>query len=655
MTLNTDNSIAANGFADQSGHEQSASTVRVPAKWWSARQFADVLSSISADAIGYGEIAFEALHEFTRDHTLSEIRWRKLNEEFKHLTGKDLDSLDRSPTIDDLVVVPAAIAEEFTDRRLFRDDVVAYAAEHGLDDPHEIADRIAREGGAQREIKRQRVRALFDSDPVRFDVGRVAPFPMHALPPVLADMAQAVADELDIDVSMCAPMALGAVSGALCGRVNVAVNDGNWIESGVAYIVIVDESGGRKSPAFKLMLSGPLRDAETRLIDRHNDVVIESVSAGLAGPVAGCESDAVDAEALSVVCDDDEEPRGAAPRLVASDVTTEALSMLLDAQGERMIVADAEGDVFEMLAGRYSDRPPVTLFLSGYSGESWSSDRAGRGSIRLDQPAITMCVATQPIVASEAVSNDRLMGKGLLARIEFAYPESMRSRYRRGVRSDEAPVSRHVKHAYDDTVIGLALGLHAENRHTARMTEAAQVRMRSVANRIKARRFDRDGDLGGNPILDQWAAKSAGRIARRALHLHMAEHGPNGWGVLIESDAVERAIAIEEWYIANAKQVLGLASTASTDRRKADIKVADAKAVLTWLIRQHDAEPYAPILVSKYTSHGPKKLRRASVRDAVFDLLIDLKYIVRTKVGDAQALYLNPTAADEGYNQAEID
>ncbi|UAK38825.1 hypothetical protein K8O93_03405 [Gordonia bronchialis] len=69
MTLNTDNSIAANGFADQSGHEQSASAVRVPAKWWSARQFADVLSSISADAIGYGEIAFDALHEFTRDHT----------------------------------------------------------------------------------------------------------------------------------------------------------------------------------------------------------------------------------------------------------------------------------------------------------------------------------------------------------------------------------------------------------------------------------------------------------------------------------------------------------------------------------------------------------------------------------------------------------
>lgn len=100
--------------------------------------------------------------------------------------------------------MPAAIAEEFTDRRLFRDDVVAYAAEHGLDDPHEIADRIARDCGAQREIKRQRVRALFDSDPVRFDVGRVAPFPMHALPPVLADMAQAVADELDIDVSMCA-------------------------------------------------------------------------------------------------------------------------------------------------------------------------------------------------------------------------------------------------------------------------------------------------------------------------------------------------------------------------------------------------------------------------------------------------------------------
>lgn len=589
----------------------------VPAEWWSAHQLAAETTN---------EPNWPVIDELP-----AKLR-RDLCAAMKALTGDDLDP---SVTYDELVVVPAAVASEHAQKVLTRAEVAEFAVARGLDDPHEIAARLANEGSLRAEAERARIRGLFESDPVPLGVSNTLPFPTNALPPVLADMAVALAAELDVDPGLCAPMALGAISGALCGRVDVQVNEGSWDENGVAYTVIVGESGDYKSPAMRQMVTDPFHRVETELIERWLDVPVESIDE----PADEDGSDGEpDPSGIAVV--GDPSPSGAPPRLVASDVTPESLAMIMAEQGERMIIADAEGDIFDIISGRYSDNPALGIFLRAHTGETFTVDRKNSGSIRLDRPALTMCVATQASVVQKALSNPRFVEKGLIARIEFAYPESVKSRYRRGATGDRRPVPAEVRAAYTNRITELAVDLFDSPRRTAELTAAAQRRMAQIVTHYKARRYDDEGDLGGE--LDTWAGKSAARVARRALHLHMAEHGPKGVDLLIEAETVDQAKIIEEWYIGNVKAAFGLASTASTDRRRADVKVEDAKAMVSWLVRTHEATPYQPVEIAKLTANGPKRVRSKGVRDAVLDLLADLHYVVPTKIGKADAIYLNP-------------
>ncbi|MBY6312152.1 DUF3987 domain-containing protein [Rhodococcus kroppenstedtii] len=214
--------------------------------------------------------------------------------------------------------------------------------------------------------------------------------------------------------------------------------------------------------------------------------------------------------------------------MIASDSTTESLVAVMADQGERMMIADAEGEIFGILRGRYSNDSALGVFLRAHTDETFTVDRKGSGSTRLVAPALTVCVATQASAAEKALMDERFIDKGLVARLEFAYPESVKSRYRRGVHSDGMPVPAQVRTGYNNRIGELVLELWDSTRKSVPLDDAAQLHMRRVVANLRKRQFDPDGDLGGTPELETWAAKSAGRVARRALHLHIAEHGPRG-------------------------------------------------------------------------------------------------------------------------------
>ena len=46
------------------------------------------------------------------------------------------------------------------------------------------------------------------------------------------------------------------------------------------------------------------------------------------------------------------------PRLVADDITPEAAASLLAEQGGRLAIISAEGGIFDIIAGRYSQQRP---------------------------------------------------------------------------------------------------------------------------------------------------------------------------------------------------------------------------------------------------------------------------------------------------------
>ena len=76
------------------------------------------------------------------------------------------------------------------------------------------------------------------------------------------------------------------------------------------------------------------------------------------------------------------------PRLVADDVTPEAVASLLAECGGSIAVVSAEGGVFDIIAGRYNGNiPNMDVWLKGHSGDMIRVDRKGRPPEYIRKPA----------------------------------------------------------------------------------------------------------------------------------------------------------------------------------------------------------------------------------------------------------------------------
>ena len=75
------------------------------------------------------------------------------------------------------------------------------------------------------------------------------------------------------------------------------------------------------------------------------------------------------------------------PRLLADDVTAEAVASLLADYG-RMVVMSTEAGIFEAMAGRYfRGVPNLGVYLKSYSGDTLHVDRRTRPSEHVERPS----------------------------------------------------------------------------------------------------------------------------------------------------------------------------------------------------------------------------------------------------------------------------
>ena len=468
------------------------------------------------------------------------------------------------------------------------------------------------------------IREMFGGEPLPLRVGGLPPFPVHALPPVLRKMAEAAAAEIEVDTAMTAPMSIAAVSGAINGYAEVKVRPG-WVENGVTYTLVLLGSGERKSAAFKTMFNGPLTAVERELTARYWEPE-------LAQP---------EPDSPFVVPVEPDLGETSPPQLLASDVTAEALARRMQDNGGNIVVGDAEGDVFDILLGMYTHTPSLNLYLKSYTGEDVRIDRANKPSIRLDRPSLTICITTQLEVWQKALGNERFLSKGLVARMEFVYPKTRQEIVEaRGRLNRTRVVPAEVSDEYRQTIMSLAMDARERGMSTAEFAPAAQMRIASYGREIEDRTWDPEGDLHFG-ALKAWGAKCAGRVARRALHLHLADvmavSGVYGIGDLIQLDAVEKAIEIEEWVIANVRAAFGLSTTG-------DVSQQDAVEVLDWLHREHAKAPLHPVSQRELLRRGPRTTRQRTKLAPVLELLDDLNWVKRTKHGKADVLWLYPTA-----------
>jgi hypothetical protein len=387
-------------------------------------------------------------------------------------------------------------------------------------------------------------------------------------------------------------VALAAVSAAAAKRVEVVVRPG-WREPVNLYAVVVLGSGNRKSAVVR-DASAPLREhelAEARRLAPEvaaaetRRAIAEKARDKARDGAAKAHGDVPSTEAERLARDLVENPDlrvPVAPRLLVDDATPEKLAAMMAEHGGRMAVLSAAGGLFEVMAGRFSrdgKTPHLDLFLKAHSGDDLPIDRLSRPGNLLEAPALTLGLAVQPEVLRGLAGRPGFRGKGLLARILFALPESHVGHRR----VDPPPVPEAVIADYRrmvEAVLALPSGADAWGEPRPRpllLDGPAQGALLAFQRRLEPRL----GDHGDLAHLADWGAKLAGQAARIAGLLHVAGHCVAGR----DPAAHPVAAATMEDAIALAERFLVPHALAAFGEMGADPAVEGARAVLAALER----------------------------------------------------------------------
>ncbi|MEU7046769.1 DUF3987 domain-containing protein [Streptomyces varsoviensis] len=222
------------------------------------------------------------------------------------------------------------------------------------------------------------------------------------------------------------------------------------------------------------------------------------------------------------------------------------------------------------MAGRYSARPNLGVFLQAHKGERLQTDRITRDQPTIDRPALTIGVTPQPSVLQDLASAPGARDRGLLARFLYALPASNLG-YRK-IRTQ--PVPDAVNHTYDAR-------LDAMVRTFTDLPDPVTVPLSAQADAV-VERLQEQVEVQLRPDqplshVKDWAGKLVGATVRIAGLLHLADRITTGWGEPISAECVERAAVIAEFFTAHALAVFDLIA--------ADPATEDALHILDWLRR----------------------------------------------------------------------
>ena len=258
------------------------------------------------------------------------------------------------------------------------------------------------------------------------------PFPVDTLPPGLRLQVESVTRSMQVPPDLPALLALGAVSAAVAGKLDVVVRPG-WVETPNLYVAVILSAAARKSPANQAM-TGPVREWDAEEIRRQGprhraaldalqvaEKALERLKADAARGKEGVSLLEVENARNKLEALREEVPPDG--RLLCGDVTPEALVVRMAGQGGRAAVMEPEPGPLHVLAGRYSDSTPrLEELKKAWGGEPIIVDRVGRPPLRIERPALTLALCLQPGVLGELQNSRAFRTEGALARFLWVQP-----------------------------------------------------------------------------------------------------------------------------------------------------------------------------------------------------------------------------------------
>lgn len=387
----------------------------------------------------------------------------------------------------------------------------------------------------------------------------VPSFPVGCLPDWLQRYVIELSEATQTPIDLPCMLVLSVVAAAVARKVEIMPHEG-WHEPVNIYSVVALPPASRKSAVFSevtlpiVEYEKALRQskaAEVRVAQNEYKALEQALqqaqSAKAKALASGKELERDTIRELSEKLENFELP--AMPRLLADDATLEQLACLLAEQGGRMAIMSAEGDLFDILAGRYNANSGVNLgvVLKGHSGDFLRVDRIGRGSVSVDNPALTIGLAVQPDVLRGLVQKPGFRGRGLLGRFLFSLPANNIGRRRINAR----PLSDVTRKRYCDKTESLLDIPLLDSVHVLLLDDAAKEEFIAFETWLEPELAE-GGELAN---IADWAGKLAGAVARIAALIHMADNAdnPRPWEQRVTADTIKRAIEIGRYLIEHAK------------------------------------------------------------------------------------------------------
>ncbi|HUW31677.1 MAG TPA: DUF3987 domain-containing protein, partial [Planctomycetota bacterium] len=235
-------------------------------------------------------------------------------------------------------------------------------------------------------------------------------YPVDVLVSPVKEYVISVAEAIGVDPVFAALPAL-AMAGSCIGTTRAASPKEGWHEPGIVWAGIVAESGNKKSPVLRQVLS-PLRKTDSQCIEE-NRHLREDYDTQLAA-----------FHAQNRKGETDERPqRPAYIRHVVRDTTSEALIQIL-ADNPRGVLLD-DDELSGWIAGfdRYRKQggADVAFWLSAWSAERAVVDRASKPTVYADRAAVSVTGMIQPGVLRRIIGTEH-RENGLLPRMLLALP-----------------------------------------------------------------------------------------------------------------------------------------------------------------------------------------------------------------------------------------
>lgn len=263
------------------------------------------------------------------------------------------------------------------------------------------------------------------------------PFPIHALNPVMRQIAEETAKIRRVAVELSAMTAVAAFAGSLgkgwkcAGAVNgcetygnlyVVIGAGQSYGKGVATAIMKpllrasDEIAGQFKENAR-----PLLKVEQKLLAKRQKHLLDM----LTNPRSSESLDASEERRLQLDMVHIErrmaEIRALSdfhPTYWVGNVTSAALTGLLARNGQALMSFSTEaGELVRIVLGKFNrdESADLDLFLIGYTVEAYRESRVGRGDTSL-VPWLSSCWLCQPCILRELLRNREAMNRGMVAR-----------------------------------------------------------------------------------------------------------------------------------------------------------------------------------------------------------------------------------------------